>query len=219
MRNYTEEQLKENYDKFIGVIKANFKDERLEKLLNLYNEDNYGLVLMTAPASSKDYFHSAYTGGYLDHVLNVIKASYGAKKYYEIMGCTIDFTDEELIFSAMHHDLGKLGIKEFGEYYINQDSEWHRKNQGDIFKINPDVPHMTVTDRTFFLLQQYQITCTWKETLGIKLADGLYEEANKEYLRAYNKSSILRTNLPRVLHVADAVSATSERDNWVLENI
>ena len=36
----------------------------------------------------------------------------------------VDFTDEELIFCALHHDLGKLGTK--GKpFYIANPSEWH----------------------------------------------------------------------------------------------
>ena len=53
---------------------------------------------------------------------------------------------KNLIFAALHHDLGKVGDLD-KDYYIPQDSEWHRKNRGEIFKHNPKLQYMTVTDR------------------------------------------------------------------------
>ena len=41
----TAEELKENYDKFILVLKKYFKGERLEKLLHMYSEDELGMNL------------------------------------------------------------------------------------------------------------------------------------------------------------------------------
>jgi len=65
MRNYTDKQLQENYDKFIAFVKKAFakQPERLEKLLVMYSEDHLGMELAVAPASGKAHFHSAYRGG------------------------------------------------------------------------------------------------------------------------------------------------------------
>ena len=71
MKNYTVEQLQQNYDKFIDIKKV-FKGERLEKLLHMYSEKELGteLTLDTA-VSGRLQFHSITYGGYIDHVLNV----------------------------------------------------------------------------------------------------------------------------------------------------
>ena len=87
-----------------------------------------------APASGKAHYHNAMVGGYVEHVLHVVDCALKIKKLWEEDGATINFTDEELIFAGMHHDLGKVGDLE-EDYYIPQDSEWHRKNQGSIFKL------------------------------------------------------------------------------------
>ena len=50
-------------------------------------------------------------------------------------GATINFTDEELIFAAMHHDLGKVGDELGNEFYTPNESEWHIKNQGKIYNV------------------------------------------------------------------------------------
>jgi len=218
MKEYTEQELQDNYESFITFLKKNFDGERLEKLLHLYSENEYGLRLITAPASAKAHFHNAYIGGYLDHILGVCKASMGVKKLWTVMGAEIDFTDEELIFAALHHDLGKLGDRQQGEYYLPQDSDWHVKNRGEIFKFNTNLQYMDVTDRALYILQQYGIVCTWKETLGIKLSDGLYHEANTSYLKNYNPDYELKTNLPRILHQGDFIACRTEYDLWKREN-
>lgn len=215
MRNYTEQQLKENYDKFISFVKKAFasQPERLEKLLHMYSEEQLGMELLMAPASGKAHFHSAYVGGYIDHVMNVCKNSIGMMKQFKENGGIIDFEVEELLFSALHHDLGKLG--DLGKpYYVEQESEWHRKNQGSLYKQNPDIHYMDVTHRALWTLQHYGIGFTQKEMLGIMLADGLYNEANKKYYVSYDENFQLKTELPYLLHWADHMSCRIENSEY-----
>ena len=83
MKNYTAEQLSKNYDKFIDALKKVFKGERLTNLLHMYSEKELGQELAIAPASGRLQFHSAYAGGYIDHVLNVARNAFKLKKVYE----------------------------------------------------------------------------------------------------------------------------------------
>ena len=215
MRNYTEKQLKENYDKFITFVKKAFasQPERLEKLLHMYSEEELGMELTVAPASGKLYFHSAYIGGYLDHVMNVCKNAIGQMTQFKNNGGTIDFEVEELLFAALHHDLGKLGDG-IHPYYIPQESEWHRKNQGSIFTQNGELHYMDVTHRAIWLLQKYDIPFTQKEMLGIMLADGLYNEASKKYFISYTEEFSLKTELPYLIHWADHMSCRIESSEY-----
>jgi len=215
MRNYTEKQLKENYDKFITFIKKAFasQPERLEKLLHMYSEEELGMELAVAPASGKLYFHSAYIGGYIDHVMNVCKNAIGQMTQFKNNGGTIDFEVEELLFAALHHDLGKLGDG-VHPYYIPQESEWHRKNQGSIFTQNGELHYMDVTHRAIWLLQKYDIPFTQKEMLGIMLADGLYNEASKKYFISYTEEFSLKTELPYLIHWADHMSCRIESSEY-----
>lgn len=214
---YTEQQLIENYNTFIKIISSSFTGERHRKLLFLYNEDNFGYRLTYCPASSKEHYHSSYPGGYIDHVNNVYKSAIGLKKVWEFMGGVIDFTDEELAFVSLNHDLGKLGDLQHGEYYIEQDNEWALKNKGEIYKINPDLQYMSVADRTLYTLQQFEISCTWKEYLAIKLIRGMFEDANKPYLANNNKDFDLKTNLPRILSEAEYIACRVESDKFKVE--
>lgn len=213
MKRYTEQQLQDNYNKFIEALKKVFAGERLERLLYMYSMDELGAELAVAPASSKEHYHSAYIGGYVDHVLNVARNAYKMKRMYEEGGVKADFTDEELLFAAFHHDLGKLGTKN-KPYYLEETSEWHRKNQGILFRINGDNHYMDVTHRALWLLNQYGIQYTEKEMIGIMLADGLYNEAAKSYFISFGTETRLKTDLPYILHWADHMSCRQENKQW-----
>lgn len=209
----TEKELQQNYQEFIDFVGDTFKGDRKKKLLAMYSEDVLGMSLVMSPASTCEHFHLSHPGGYLQHIMNVIKMSFAAKKMFQVAGCSIDFTDEEMVFAAMHHDLGKLGDNEFGDYYVPQDADW-KARKGELYKLNPNLPYMEVTDRAIFLLQKNGVTLNWREYLGIKLADGMFNEAVQPYLKQYNPDLYLKTNLPRVIHQADYVACRSEYDQW-----
>jgi len=200
------------FDRIISTIKETFGDtsERTVKLLKFYTD--FEERVKTAPASSKLNYHCAYSGGYQDHILNVLDCSRMMKKLYEKMGGIIDFTDEELVFTALHHDLGKLGTLE-DPYYLVQDSEWHRTNRLEVFKANDDAQYLDVNDGTIYLLQLYGIAVTQIEFLALKLTDGLYGNGAEAYLQQYGKGPFpMRNNLHRIMHWADHMAVSIEND-------
>jgi len=210
-KELTPEELTHNWGNLRQIIDATFTEERLEKLNEMY--DYFEERMMFAPASGKEHFHNAHAGGYVEHVIHVMEASLQIKKLWEKTGATINFTDEELIFAAIHHDLGKVGdLAE--DYYVPNDSDWHRKNQGLVYKHNGNLQFMTVTDRALFLLQHFGVKMTETEFIGMRLADGLYEEANKGYYMNWSKDNQLSTNLAYILHQADMMASKIEYDQW-----
>lgn len=209
--NFTAEELQNNYTKFLSYIDTYISGERKEKLKKFYEDHAERIMLM--PASSIDHHHNTFPGGYVDHVMRVMDCALKMKNLWVEAGADINYTDEELIFAAMNHDLGKIGTEEYEQYQMN-DSEWHRKNQGKIYKHNPENPFMTVPDRSLFLLQARGIEVSFNEYLGIKLHDGLYEDSNKPYYISHSRESKLRTNLPIVLHHADHMAARIEFEMW-----
>jgi hypothetical protein len=210
----TDEQLEQSYNSFIKILNKYFTGERLEKLLFMYSEDELGGNLMLSPASGNKGFHNAYDGGYIDHIFNVCKNAMKVKELFVSAGGKIDFTDDELIFAALHHDLGKLGIK--GElHYVANDSKWHIENRGEFYKRNPNVTFMSITDRTFFTLNHYGITYNEKEYFGIKLTDGMFDEDNEKYYRTYDTSKFLKYTIQYVLHWADYMSTIVERQEML----
>ena len=215
MKELTPEQIHENWIKLINLIEDTFPEDypnnRREKLLNMYHHFEDRMCM--APASGREHFHYAHVGGYVEHVLHVVDCAVQIKELWENNGATINFTDEELIFAAMHHDLGKVGDMD-KDYYVPQESEWHRKNRGEIFNHNSELQYMTVTDRAIFLLNQFGIKMTEWEYVGLRLTDGLYEEANKSYYISYNKDWALKSNIAYILHQADSMATHIEYDEW-----
>jgi hypothetical protein len=208
----TEADLKANYEKFIAIVNKYFTGERLQKLLFMYSDDELGGNLMVSPASGNKNYHNAYEGGYIDHIFNVCKNAIKMKELFVLQGGTIDFTDEELIFVALHHDLGKLGTKAELHYAPN-DSKWHVENKGELYKRNEKNSFMAITDRTLFTLSQYGITINENEYFGIKLTDGLYDEDNQKYYKVYDTSKYLKSNIQYIMHWADHMSTIIERQN------
>jgi len=205
------EQIEKNWNILIELIENSFEGERKTNLLKMYNhlKDR----MMFAPASSKEHFHNAFPGGYVDHVLNITRAVKSVYKTWEEHGSHINFTEEEMIFATLHHDLGKVGDDE-KDYYIPNESEWHRKNQGKIYTPNPELQYMNVSDRSLWLLQKFDVKLNQTEYIGLKLADGMYEEGNKQYYMSYTPDFELQSNLPHIIHQADMLASKTERDNW-----
>jgi len=211
MKQKTEAELKANYEKFIQILKKYFKGERLEKLLHMYSENELGINLTISPASGSIYYHNAYVGGYIDHIFNVTKNALRMKALFEEAGGKIDFTDEELVFSCLHHDLGKLGIP--GQmHYIPTDNDWEKK-KGHVFKRNEEISYMSLTDRTFYSLNHYSIQYNENEYFAIKLTDGMYDEDNQKYLAGHDIKKQLRGKLQFIMHWADHMSTVIERQD------
>ena len=138
-----------------------------------------------------------------------------AEKIKSIVAAGKTFTKEELLFAAMHHDLGKAGWpQENGEIYLPNDSEWHRKNQGKMYKVNPANPFAMVPDLGLWILQNFNIPVTWNEYQAIKIHDGLYDDSNKPYFISRSADSKLRTNMSVILHHADYMAARIEYEAW-----
>lgn len=202
-------QLESNWNKYLKIVNTFISGERKDKLLNLYNELSEEIIM--SPASSKVSYHNAFPGGYLDHVLRVIHCSLKVKGLWEEMGGIIDFTDEELVFTALNHDLGKIGGKGTPGY-IPQTDKWRQDKLGEIYTMNRDIDFMLANDRSLFLLQKYGIAISEKEYLAIKLHGGLYDESNKAYYISYNPESKLKSNLTHILHQADFLASKIESD-------
>lgn len=206
-----EQQILDNWETFRKNIN-NLFPERAHALNEMYDDMSERICMM--PASSIEYYHNAFAGGYVDHVLRVAKCAETLHRTWTDMGADMSgYTLQELLFAAYHHDLGKAGFPgEGNENYIPNESEWHRKNQGKIYTYNPNLPFTMVPDLSIYLLQYYNIALSWNEYLAIRIHDGMYDDANKPYYVSRNKDSKLKTNMQVILHHADHMAAMIEYD-------
>ena len=204
----TAEQIQGNWDTFISNIETHITGDRKQALLDFYNQYQERVMLM--PAAHKKEYHNSFPGGYVEHVNRVVRCALKQAKLWEEEGCDMStFTTEELVFSAINHDLGKMG-DENNESYIPQTDKWRREKLGEDYMFNKQVPFSSVPDRGLFMLQSHGVIYTFNEMLAIQTHDGLYDAANEKYLKAYMPEQKPRTSLPFILHQADLMAARIE---------
>ena len=204
----TAEQIQQNWLDFIGFIDDHISEPRKTTLKAFYEKYEDRIVLM--PAAHKKEYHNAFPGGYVEHVNRVVTCALHLHKLWGDMGADLDtFTKEELVFSALNHDLGKMG-SETEESYIPQTDNWRREKLGEDYMFNTKVPFASVPDRGLFMLQSHGIQYSFNEMLSIQTHDGLYDKANEKYLIAYMPEQKPRTSLPYIIHQADLMAARIE---------
>ena len=206
--NLTAEQIQDNWNELMSYIKEYISSPRKEKLLEFYNKFQDRIILM--PAAHKKEYHNAFPGGYVEHVNRVIQCSLKQSALWVEMGVDDStYTLEELVFSALNHDLGKMGSEE-EEAYIPQTDQWRKDKLGEDYTHNTKIPFSSVPDRGLFLLQSHNIQYTFNEMITIQTHDGLYDEANKKYLMGFGVETKPRTSLPFIVHQADLMAARIE---------
>ena len=210
----TAEKIQSNWEIFLDNIRTHISSNRKEKLLEFYKKYEERIVMM--PAAHKKEYHSAFPGGYVDHVNRVVRCSLKQYELWKEEGVdTSTFTIEELVFSAINHDLGKMGDEE-NVSYIPQTDQWRKDKLGENYMFNTKVPFASVPDRSLYLLQAHDISYSFNEMLAIKTHDGLYDESNKKYLHTFMPEQKPRTSLPYILHQADLMAARIEfEQEWL----
>jgi len=204
----TAEQVQQNWLDFIGFIDDHISEPRKTALKAFYEKYEDRIILM--PAAHKKEYHNAFPGGYVEHVNRVMTCALHLHKLWGDMGANLDtFTKEELIFSALNHDLGKMGSEE-EESYVPQTDNWRREKLGEDYMFNTKVPFASVPDRGLYLLQAHGIQYSFNEMIAIQTHDGLYDKANEKYLMAYMPEQKPRTSLPFIIHQADLMAARIE---------
>jgi len=204
------EKIQKNYEKHLKIIDTYIGDRKEQVLAMIkHMEETY----VMAPASSKTWYHSAFAGGYVDHVNRVVEYAVKQSRLYQEMGGTIDYTDEELVFVALFHDLGKMGDGDRPNY-IPQTDKWRQDKLSEMYTYNPDLDFMLIPDRSLFILQKFGIKVSQKEFLAIRCHDGVFDKANEAYFFSNVESSRQKTSIVSVLHSADFLASKVEYDMW-----
>ena len=204
------EQIQKNYEKHLKIVDTYIGDRKdsVKKLLS-HMEETY----IMAPASGKTWHHNAFAGGYVDHVNRVVEYAVKQSRLYQEMGGTVDYTEEELVFAAIFHDLGKLGDGD-KENYQPQTDKWRQDKLSEMYTYNSDLDFMLIPDRSLYILQKFGIKVSQKEWLGIRLHDGVFDKANEAYFFSHQESSRQKTSIVSVLHSADYLASKVEYDIW-----
>ena len=204
------EQIQKNYEKHLKIIDT-YIGERKDAIKSMINHMEETYVM--APASGKTWYHNAFAGGYVDHVNRVVEYAVKQSRLYKEMGGTVDYTEEELVFAALFHDLGKIGDGDIPNY-IPQTDKWRQDKLSEMYTFNSDLQFMLIPDRSLYILQKFGIKVSQKEFLGIRLHDGVFDKANEAYFFSNMESSRQKTSIVSVLHSADFLASKVEYDMW-----
>jgi len=195
-------------NKYYGLIDTYLQNsERYGAIKNMLKEIEERLVM--CPASTK--YHGNYPGGLLEHLVDCIDAAFFISNYLVFIGVKNIPSNESILFCAAFHDIGKMGDDKI-DYYIPELSDWHRKNLGRTYKINPDEQKVLLThpDGSIYLLNHFGIKLSIEEYQAIKVHDGEYAKENAD-VYPFNDVCLLT----HIIQLADQLSCTIRTDKMV----
>jgi hypothetical protein len=160
------------YESLVGRL----SDDSLNRLMN-----DVGERLILCPASPREEQYGCHPGGLVQHALRVTDAM---RKINSALG--YELQTASILKVGLLHEIGKVGDNET-DYFIDQDSDWHREKLGQLYKYNENIEKMTVSHRTLWLLQHYGVALTRDEWEAITVAQGSHLEENKFYSNTKSK--------------------------------
>ena len=203
MTTITAEKLEQEISTFYNNLERIETFDVEKTILTKYFDENENILFTSPYATHTDMSEYAFDGGYVCYVNRFVKACKGLYKLWSYMG-TVNFTEDELLFTAYCCDLGKFAVEGI-PVFVKNDSDWEVK-KGYFYKVNSEINFMKYSERSLYILQNLGIKMLdVRLYLGIKLQNGLYDENNSEYLRTYNQEKSLKTSLPHLIHQAQMI--------------
>ena len=135
-----------------------------------------GERIVMCPSSPKKDQPGCNAGGMIQHCLDV---TITMRALNDSLGFDLPLTS--VLKVGLLHDLGKVGSLEH-DYFIDQDSDWHREKLGQHYKFNENLNKMSVSHRTLYILQHFGIELNMEEWIAIQLAQGSHFEENRFYV-------------------------------------
>ena len=190
-----QEKIISNFELFQKILsKTGDRSQSLARFVTKHGER-----IATCPSHNLVKRTTSAPGGLVEHALNTFKI---ARKLVEATGTQVD--QESLAIVCLLHEVGKIGDQE-RDYFVSQDSSWHRE-KGQVYTYNPDLPKMTHTHRTLYLLQSEGVNLKLDEWLAILTQHGTASEENRFYAGCEN-------NLAVILQSAVRLAVMKEEDN------
>ena len=173
------QELENNYLKLTEYINKYIsdKDDRKTKLLFIFN--SFKDRLINYPSYYKPTASFVYPGGFIENILEHTKIALSLHNLYINHGAKLTYSDEELVFSCLVCQLGKIGTNKEALYIENAEDDWRREKLGEIYKYNSNIDYMDISDRSIFILNN----------LGFKLSKNEYISIKSYYSNTYNNQS------------------------------
>lgn len=178
------------------VVGALCSEDRAKELVSLI--ENIGEVYFTAPASSKESYHSCYPGGLAEHNLNVLQNLVKLNETFDL-----GFKDESICVVSLLHDIGKTKNTSLDDYYQATEEKW-KIERGEKYQGVQGEVYMPTHQRSVWLCQQFGFKLSAEEYQAVLLNDGQHVNENKVY-------SMKECDLAIALHMADMLALMQEK--------
>ena len=184
-----ERNIEELWNKYDGLLRR-ISDHNINMLLD---EQGQRIAECTFNTNIKEKFTGP--GGLIEFSLEVAKIARSLNDSMSL-NCSI----KSILLTSLLTEIGRIGDLD-NDTFLVQDSDWHRDKLGQMYKWNEECDKMTMTHKTLFLLQHYNIKLTKEEWLAIQLSPGMHLEENKFYV-GHNKGLpfLLQTSRQCVLN-------------------
>ena len=167
--SYDLENVKLKWEKYQSLC-AKLKDENIDIFLEFMGER-----IIMCPSSLRESEHNCGPGGLVQHALDVALAMKSINTALKL-----EVPTSSILKVALFHEIGKIGDEE-NPWVVEQDSEWHREKLGQNYKYSESTQKMSISHRTLFLLQRFNIKLTQEEWIAIQISPGSHYEENRFY--------------------------------------
>ena len=154
------EKLLEQYEKFKSIL-VKVTNENCVKNL----DEIFGEKIVLAPRGIKED-EGGYPGALIDFSLRFASESKSLAGKFKL-------DPKEAVKVSLLHELGKIGNTEH-DFYIQQDSDWHREKLGQSYKYNEQCSRVSVAHRTVWITQTSGIRLSEEETVAILSSQGFH---------------------------------------------
>jgi len=138
------QKIHDNMKLFASLVGKIKDDDVRQPLIDLLDEVGDRLAVCPASTSLKNV--GAFPGGLVWHSIEVLKVMKELNKVYDF-----GISSDSMILTALFHDLGKIGDAD-NDYYLPQDSDWHRDKLGQMYTINEELASTSVSVRSLWWL-------------------------------------------------------------------
>jgi len=163
------ENLLEQYEKFKSILSKVVSESNVEKLDELFGEK-----ILFCPRGTK-LEDGGFPGALVEFSLRVAsEAKSLAGKFNQPVKSAVKV--------SLLHELGKIGNLD-QDFYIQQDSDWHREKLGQTYKYNDLCSRVSISHRSVWIANQSGIVLTEDELVAILTGQGLHLDENSFYSR------------------------------------
>lgn len=205
------EQIEKNFQTYINLLTTNVKREGIDKLVHWLESKD----AKVAPAST--IYHCAYSGGLIEHCLNVyrrlkklIELEYPRFKIddqgerYAVDDYKAPYSEETITLVALLHDISKVNYYDIAERNTkNENGEWVKVPFYQTKDISNRIVFGSHSMNSYYMITKF-IKLNYQEELAILYHMGGFDTTETTISTKNVSEAFVKSPLALLLHQADA---------------